>query len=116
MTIIIYGIPNCDSIKKAKKFLENKEIHFEFYNYKKQPVDAQLIQPWLDEFGWEVVLNKRGTTFRKLSENQKQNIDNDKALRLLIENPSMIKRPIITNKQETLVGFKAEQYEDFLKN
>ena len=76
--ITLYGIPNCDSIKKAKQFLQQAEVEFDFYNYKKQAVTSKLLQSWMSEFGWEKVLNKRGTTYRQLSTEQKNNLNKDK--------------------------------------
>lgn len=110
MSIIMYGIPNCDTIKKAKKWLTEHQQNFEFFDYKKQGVPAELAS-WIEDHGVDVILNKRGTTYRKLSDEDKADIDNKKALALLTDNPSMIKRPIIVVNDQTYVGFKADVYQ-----
>ena len=116
MSITMYGINNCDTIKKAKKYMDAQEITFEFYDYKKAAVPQDLLKAWLGEFGWEVVLNKRGTTYRQLDKEDKEDIDNEKAFKLLVENPSMIKRPIFSNGEKTLVGFQYSSFDAFVES
>ncbi|MGB2079551.1 MAG: ArsC family reductase [Vibrio sp.] len=111
MSITVYGIPNCDTIKKARKFLETNQIDYQFHDYRKQGIDAQLVQSFFDQFGWQNVLNKRGTTYRQLSDEQKQNLDEAMALELLVEMPAMIKRPILISDSQQLIGFKADEYQ-----
>lgn len=110
MTTTMFGIPNCDTIKKAKKWLEAEGIAYEFHDYRKQGVDAALVAEFCDALGWEVVLNKRGTTFRQLTQEQKDSLNQENAIKLLVENPAMIKRPILKVNDQLHVGFKAEQY------
>lgn len=105
MTIQFYGIPNCDTVKKARKWLDAQGIAYEFHDYKKEGADPAKLGNWATAAGWEVLLNRRGTTFRKLSEEDKADIDQDKAIRLMSENPSMIKRPVIEHADGVLVGF-----------
>ena len=97
MTITIYGIKSCDTMKKAFTKLDELSVSYEFHDYKKQGIDKESLQRWVDELGVDKVLNKRGTTWRKLSDEQKQAADADvnKAIELLIANSSMIKRPIV---------------------
>ncbi len=88
MTITMFGIPNCDTIKKAKKWLEAEEIAYEFHDYRKQGIDAALVTEFCDALGWEVVVNKRGTTFRQLTQEQKDALNQENAIQLLVENTS----------------------------
>ncbi len=110
MTITMFGIPNCDTIKKAKKWLEAEDIAYEFHDYRKQGVDAALVTEFCDALGWEIVLNKRGTTFRQLTQEQKDSLNKENAIKLLVENPAMIKRPILKVNDQLHIGFKADQY------
>ncbi|AEX22812.1 ArsC family reductase [Vibrio sp. EJY3] len=110
MTITMFGIPNCDTIKKAKKWLEAEDIAYEFHDYRKQGVDEALVTEFCDALGWEIVLNKRGTTFRQLTQEQKDSLNEENAIKLLVENPAMIKRPILKVNDQFHIGFKADQY------
>ncbi len=109
----LYGIPNCDTIKKARRWLAEHKIDYEFHDYKKQGIDEILLRQWCQSKGWENVLNKRGTTWRKLADADKKNINETQAIKLLIQNTSMIKRPILQGKQGLLIGFNAETYKQF---
>ncbi len=111
-TIIVFGIPNCDTIKKARKWLDANNISYEFHDYKKKGIDKASLTRWCNDLGWEVLLNTRGTTFRKLSDAQKSNLTQAKAISLLIQNTSMIKRPVIETGREMLVGFDEERYNE----
>lgn len=111
MSITVYGIPNCDTVKKARKWLEGKGIEYAFHDYKKQGADAAKIAEWVDAAGWEVVLNRRGTTFRKLPDADKENLDAAKAVRVMAENSSCIKRPVVEHPGGLLVGFKTDEWE-----
>ncbi|CAH8201491.1 ArsC family reductase [Vibrio aestuarianus] len=110
MTIIMYGIPNCDTIKKAKKWLDNATVDYQFHDYRKQGIPPELVNQFCQALGWEVVVNKRGTTFRQLSALQKEALNAETAVDLLVENPAMIKRPILMVDNQYYIGFKAEQY------
>ena len=111
--ITLYGIPNCDTVKKARAWLDARGVEFGFHDFKKMGVEPQMLKRWADAAGWEVLLNKRGTTFRKLDDADKQDIDRTKALRLLEAHPSMIKRPVMEDgaSGKVTVGFKPEQFE-----
>lgn len=111
MTITMYGIPNCDTIKKARNWLGENGIAFAFHDYKKAGVPEDALQVWIDELGWEVLLNKAGTTFKKLPDDDKQDLNADKAFALMVANPSMIKRPVLDLGKSRLVGFKPALYE-----
>lgn len=108
--IELYGIPNCDTVKKARKWLDAEGRDYAFHDYKKEGVDADKLVGWIDAMGWEVLLNKRGTTFRKLDDADKEGIDRDKAIALMVEHPSMIKRPVVEHKGGVLVGFKEDEW------
>ncbi len=109
--IHFYGIPNCDTVKKARKWLEAEGRDYTFHDYKKEGADPAKLSKWAEQVGWEVLLNRRGTTFRKLPDEDKADIDTVKAVRLMSENPSMIKRPVVEHVGGLLVGFKAEEWE-----
>ncbi len=111
MTIQFYGIPNCDTVKKARKWLDAQGRDYAFHDYKKEGADAGKLAAWADAVGWEVLLNKRGTTFRKLPEADKADIDQAKAIALMVANPSMIKRPVVEHNGAILVGFKPADWE-----
>ncbi len=108
--ITMYGIKNCDTVAKARKWLEAKGVAYDFHDYKTAGVDRPHLQAWVDEFGWETVLNRAGTTFRKLPEADRQDIDAVKAIDLMLAQPSMIKRPILDLGDKRLVGFKPDLY------
>ncbi len=119
MTITIYGIKSCSTMKKAFTKLDELGVNYDFHDYKKQGIDKDSVQRWVDELGIDKVLNKRGTTWRKLDEEQKQAADSnvDKAIDLLIENTSMIKRPIVEgelpdkNKPILLCGYDETEFD-----
>ena len=110
MTLRMFGIANCDTIKRAKAWLSAEGIAFDFHDYKKSGVDPALMQAWVTELGWEVLLNRAGTTFRALPDADKQNIDTGKAIALMLANPSMIKRPVLDLGGRRIVGFKTDVY------
>ena len=105
-----YGIPNCDTVKKARKWLADEGREYTFHDYKKEGADAARLGEWADSVGWEALLNRRGTTFRKLSDADKEGIDRDKAIALMAEHPSMIKRPVVEHEGGLLVGFSEKEW------
>ena len=106
-----YGIPNCDTVKKARTWLDANGLEYTFHDYKKEGADAGKLAAWIEAKGVDTVLNRRGTTFRKLSDEQKADIDAAKAVALLKDNPSMIKRPIVEHDGGLLVGFKDDEWD-----
>lgn len=108
MTLTLHGIPNCDTVKKARTWLEGHGIAYDFRDYKKAPPGAQELAGWVDAVGWEPLVNKAGTTFRKLPEADKADLDAEKAIALMVANPSVIKRPVVTGAGDLLVGFKPD--------
>ncbi|WP_105264896.1 ArsC family reductase [Pseudoalteromonas sp. T1lg76] len=111
MTTIMYGISNCDTIKKAKKHLENNNVDYQFHDYRKQGLDLALLTELEALFGWEAMVNKRGTTYRQLSDEQKQQLNKELAMTLMLESPALIKRPILRTDEHHLIGFKAAEYD-----
>ncbi len=108
--IVVHGIANCDTMKKARTWLEGQGLAYDFYDYKKVGISAEKLEAWADAVGWEVLLNKAGTTFRKLPDSDKAGIDRAKAIALMVEQPSLIKRPVLEHPGGVLVGFKPDAY------
>ena len=111
MTPLLYGIPNCDTVKKARVWLEERGVGYVFHDYKKAGIDRASLERWVNEHGWETVLNRAGTTFRKLPDADRANLDADKAVALMLAQPSMIKRPVLDLGDRRIVSFKPEIYE-----
>lgn len=107
----MFGIRNCDTIKKAKKWLEQHGIEYEFHDYRVDGIDQAWLTKMESELGWEKLLNQRGTTFRKLSDEQKSDLNAQKAIQLMLEAPAMIKRPLLVHQQQAFLGFKPADYE-----
>jgi arsenate reductase len=114
MTITLYGIKNCDTIKKARAWLDSRGVAYDFHDYKIAGIDEARLRAWADEFGWEKVLNRAGTTFRKLPDADKADIEADKAIALMLAQPSMIKRPLLDLGDRRLLGFAAADWEKVL--
>ncbi len=110
MTPTLYGIPNCDTVKKARVWLEARKIAYTFHDYKKAGAQADKLQRWCKDAGWEVVINRTGTTFRKLPEAAKSGLDAPKAIALMCAQPSMIRRPIVEHAGGLLVGFDEQRW------
>ena len=110
MSITLYGIKACDTMKKARTWLDEQGVSYSFHDYKTSAIDAASLEKWCDEHGWQIILNRAGTTFRKLDEAQKADLDQTKAIALMLAQPSMIKRPVLDIGERTLVGFKPELY------
>ena len=115
MAYTLYGIKACDTMKKARTWLDENHVEYGFHDYKTSGIDREHLARWCDEHGWPVVLNKAGTTFRKLSDEQKADIDQAKAIELMLAQPSMIKRPVLQLGDKTLIGFKPDIYAAALK-
>lgn len=112
--ITMFGIKNCDTIKKARKWLEAEGIEYQFHDYKKDGLSPEMLNIWVKDLGWEALLNKRGTTWRKLPEDVKESVDQASAIQIMLDNASIIKRPLLINDTDSkLLGFKAEEYQDF---
>jgi arsenate reductase len=105
LSLTVYGIPNCHTVKKARAWLDAQGLAYRFHDYKKAGVDEARLRGWVDAAGWEKVLNRQGTTFRKLPDDQRNDLDAGKAVTVMLANPSAIKRPIVEGGSELLVGF-----------
>jgi len=111
----IYGIPNCNTVKKAQDWLKENQINFEFHDFKKLGINESKLKEWSDKLGWETLVNKRGTTWKKLdSEIQASIITENAAFKLMMDKTSIIKRPVLENGSNLLLGFDAEQYQTIL--
>ena len=111
----LYGIKNCDSVKKARKWFELNHIEYEFVDFRENGIDKNMLSSWIDKLGLEVIVNKRSTSWRSLDDSQKNNISKENAINLLSDTPTLIKRPVIVLNDNILVGFDAVKYNDFVK-
>jgi Spx/MgsR family transcriptional regulator len=113
----MFGIKNCDTIKKARKWLETEGIEYQFHDYKKDGLSPEMLTDWVKDLGYEALVNKRGTTWRKLPDDIKDSIDEASAIEIMLENTSIIKRPLLSDDANNkLLGFKAEQYQEFINS
>ena len=115
MTLTLYGIKNCDTVKKARTWLKDREIEYSFYNYKKDGADKDVLKKAIAQFGWENVINRRGTTWRQLDPQTQNDMNEAIAFTVACENPSIIKRPLLVKDDDMHLGFKPDQYEDIFK-
>jgi arsenate reductase (glutaredoxin) len=111
VSLEFYGIPNCDTVKKARKWLEARGSDYTFHDYKKEGADAARLEKWIAQAGWEKLLNRAGTTFKKLPDADKQDLDAAKAVAIMVAQPSTIKRPVVEYPGGLLVGFKEPEWE-----
>jgi Spx/MgsR family transcriptional regulator len=107
----LYGIKACDTMKKARTWLDEHGVKYEFHDYKVSGIDREHLEAWCKKAGWETVLNRAGTTFRKLPDDRKADLNERKAIALMLEQPSMIKRPVLEKGAKLLVGFKPAEYQ-----
>jgi len=110
MNNTIYGIKNCDTMKKARAWLDSHGIAYQFHDYKTVGITRDKLETWCRQVGWQKLLNTAGTTFKKIDEEKKQDIDQQKAIALMLEQPSMIKRPVLERGRHLLIGFKPQEY------
>jgi arsenate reductase len=113
--IALYGIKNCDTMKKARAWLDAHGVAYAFHDYKAEGIDKTRLEKWVKALGWEILLNRAGTTFRKLPEADKENLTEKKAIALMLAQPSMIKRPVLENGARLTVGFKPDDYAKVFK-
>jgi arsenate reductase len=111
MTMILYGIPNCDTVKKARRWLDERGIAHRFHDFRKDGLGPDLLQRWIDELGWERLLNRAGTTFRKLPDSARAGLDAASARALMLEQPAMIRRPVVEAADGISVGFAADEWQ-----
>jgi len=110
MATTIYGIKNCDTMKKARAWLDAHDVSYTFHDYKTSGIDRATLEKWAGVVGWETLLNRAGTTFRKLPDSAKAGLTEARAMKLMLEQPSMIKRPVLEQGRTLLVGFSEERY------
>jgi len=110
----LYGISNCNTVKKAKDWLQENNIDFQFHDYRKQGLTEELLNSFEEQLGWQKLLNKQSTSWRKLTDDQKSNICKQTALQYMLETPTLIKRPVLVTDEKMIVGFKAENYQQEL--
>jgi Spx/MgsR family transcriptional regulator len=115
MAVTLYGIKNCDTMKKARAWLDAKGVPYAFHDYKAEGVDRARLETWAGSVGWETLLNRAGTTFRKLPDADKAGLDEGRAIALMFDQPSMIKRPVLDLGGRLVVGFKPELYEEAVR-
>lgn len=110
--ITLYGIKNCDTVKKARKWLDAHQIDYRFHDFRTDGLDAKALETWVKELGWDVLVNRRGTTWRQLDASLRDSIDEASALKLMEENPTLIKRPVLDLGDRRVVGFSEKTYTD----
>ena len=111
----LYGIKNCDTIKKARKWLDTNKISYTFHDFRIDGIDKKMIQSWLKQVDWETLLNTRGTTWRKLPESERNDINKTRAVTLMLEQPAIIKRPVLETGKKIHIGFNDKNYSDIFK-
>ena len=111
MTMSLYGSPNCDTVKKARRWLDEQGVAHRFHDFRKDGLDPNRLQRWIDEIGWEKLLNKAGTTFRKLPDEAKAGLDAASAKALMLEQPAMIRRPVVEAANGVSIGFSADDWQ-----
>ncbi len=113
--ITVYGIRSCDTVRKARAWLDAQGLEYRLHDYKKEGVPADRLGDWIESFGWETVINRRGTTWRRLPETQRETMNVERATEAALTNPSLIKRPIVEHDGGTLVGFDMEKWQEVLR-
>lgn len=113
-SLTIYGLANCDTMRKARTWLREHGVSVVFHDYRKEGVDPERLRVWVEKFGWEKILNRSGTTFRKLPPERREGLDEQRALALMLEQPAMIRRPVLEGPGVLLVGFRPEDYAEAL--
>jgi len=111
----LYGIPNCDSVRKARQWLDSRGIAYVFHDFRKDGLDARLLDAWVNQAGWETLLNRKGTTWRQLPTEQREGIDAKRAATLMLAQPTLIKRPVLETGKHLEVGFDADRYATLFK-
>lgn len=112
--MIIYGIKNCDSVKKAIRFCKQNELAYQFHDFREQGITENILKAWLTSVEWTTLLNKRSTTFKQLSEQDKENLTEASALQLMLKYPTLIKRPVVQTETQLIVGFQQEKFQELV--
>lgn len=111
----LYGIKNCDTVKKARRWLEEHGLDYQFHDFRQDGLDRRKIEEWASQLGWEALLNRRSTTWRQLDENQRTDLDHRSAVSLMASNPTLIRRPVLDTGDQLVVGFSQDNYLKLLK-
>lgn len=114
MTTVLYGIKNCDTVRKTRRWMDDHGVKYRFHDLRADGIEPERLRAWADELGWEALLNRRGTTWRKLPDERKSDVDLEHAIELMLQQPALIKRPVLDLGTRRLVGFDAEGYADLL--
>lgn len=110
--LTLYGIKNCDTVKKARRWLEDHGVEYQFHDFRQDGLDKKQLTSWVETLGWEAIVNKRSTTWRNLSDKDKDISNNSQAIKLLLANPTLIKRPVTENNKTLLIGFKEAEFKN----
>jgi arsenate reductase (glutaredoxin) len=110
VSVTLYGIPNCDTVKKARVWLDGRAIAYRFHDFRAEGLDRARVEAWMDALGWETVLNRQSTSFKELPPADQAGLDREKAIRLILANPTMVKRPVLERPGSVMVGFKPDRY------
>ncbi len=116
MTITVYGIKNCDTVKKACKWLDQNDVAYQFHDVRADGLTSANVSAWIQQLGWETIINKRSTTWKSLSPNMRDSMDSQSAVKAIVENPTLFKRPLLDKGGTFLTGFKDKDYEQFLNS
>ena len=111
--LILFGIQNCDSVKKAKKWLESSGIQYKYHDFRQDGIDHHKLEIWINTLGWESVINRRSTSWKALDSKMKEQIDNQSAIELILKYPTLVKRPVVESSNLLLMGFKAAEYAEY---
>ena len=112
--LTLFGIPNCDTVKKARRWLEQNQVEYVFHDFRQDGIDTALLERWLKKIDWTRILNQRSRTWRELSDSDKTNLSPDKAIRIMLRNPSIIKRPVLATGNKLAIGFDENEYRKLL--
>ncbi len=112
--VTVYGLKNCDSCRKARKFLKERDIHYTFHDVRTDGVDIQMLERWADRVGWEKLVNKKSLTWRTVPEKARQDLNRNKALALILSEPTLLKRPVLEGKDFTAIGFSEKRFTEYL--
>ncbi|GGI86940.1 arsenate reductase [Shewanella gelidii] len=113
--MILYGIKTCDTVRKALKWLKANNHLVEFHDFREQGLQQETLELWVKQCGWEQVFNKRSTSFRALEPHEKEALDENKAIKLMLQHPTLVKRPVLVNQDQIFIGFKDASYSEWLK-
>ena len=111
MATALYGISNCDTVKKARRWLDARRVDYQFVDFRKSPLEEKTLRSWCRDCDFDVLLNRRSTTWRQLSESEKADVNEDKAVALMLAHPTLIKRPVLVTSSSVHVGFKEDEYQ-----